>query len=122
LELLLKPLTVEELEGEAEAWLSLLKSKVHEISTAAIAVKYKKKQIGKVAEVEEALDSEKKLDEALEAAQQIVEDIGDVKSQLLENLDELREQRKAIIDRLNLVITSYEAIGSWQGVQNAQSV
>ena len=113
---------MEELEDEAEAWLSLLKSKVHEISAAAIAVKYKKKQIGKVAEVEEALDSEKELDEALEAAQQIVEDIGDVKSQLLENLDELREQRKAIIDRLNLVITSYEAIGSWQGVQNAQSV
>ena len=45
LELMLKPLTKDELEVEAEAWLALLKAKVTRISNAEIAVKLKKQEV-----------------------------------------------------------------------------
>ncbi|MEE4605494.1 MAG: hypothetical protein V2J65_29720, partial [Desulfobacteraceae bacterium] len=45
LELLVKPLTTDELFVEADAWLGLLKAKVAEISQAEIAVKRKDKAI-----------------------------------------------------------------------------
>ncbi|MEM9271765.1 MAG: mechanosensitive ion channel domain-containing protein [Cyanobacteria bacterium P01_F01_bin.143] len=45
LELLVKPLTLEELENEAAAWLLLLKNKVQEISDTEIAIKRENKKI-----------------------------------------------------------------------------
>ena len=45
LELLVKPLTLEELENEAAAWLLLLKNKVQEISDTEIAIKRENRKI-----------------------------------------------------------------------------
>ena len=58
LELLVKPLTAEELFVEADAWLGLLKAKVAEISQAEIEVKRKDKAI-KQTEVKESIDEAK---------------------------------------------------------------
>ncbi|MCG6938343.1 MAG: mechanosensitive ion channel [Gammaproteobacteria bacterium] len=58
-----KPLTKCELEAEARAWLLLLKGKVEEISNAEIAALYKKEEIKKTEDVEEALEEVKKAEE-----------------------------------------------------------
>ena len=58
LELLVKPLTAEELFVEADAWLGLLKAKVAEISQAEIEVKKKHKEI-KQSEVKQSIDEAK---------------------------------------------------------------
>jgi small conductance mechanosensitive channel len=58
LELLVKPLTADELFVEADAWLGLLKAKVAEISQAEIEVKKKHKEI-KQSEVKQSIDEAK---------------------------------------------------------------
>jgi small conductance mechanosensitive channel len=58
LELLVKPLTADELFVEADAWLGLLKAKVAEISQAEIEVKKKHKEI-KQSEVKLSIDEAK---------------------------------------------------------------
>jgi len=55
LKLLVKPLTLSELESEASAWLVLLKNKVQEISDAEIAIKRENQSINKEKEAAEAL-------------------------------------------------------------------
>ena len=55
LKLLVKPLTLAELESEASAWLVLLKNKVQEISDAEIAIKRENQSINKEKEAAEAL-------------------------------------------------------------------
>jgi len=59
LALRVKPLTKCELEAEAAAWLLLLQDKVAEISNAELAAIYKKEEIEKAQEVEDALKAEK---------------------------------------------------------------
>ena len=54
-----KPLTKCELEAEAQAWVLLLQAKVSEISNAEVAAIYKKDEIKKAEEVEDALEDEK---------------------------------------------------------------
>jgi small conductance mechanosensitive channel len=83
LELLIKPLTVEELQVEAAAWLLLLKNKVQEISTTEIAIKAEKEATEK----------------------------GEDKEQLLVNVTKLQGQLTAIIDRFNVVLDALENKG-----------
>ena len=74
-----KPLTRCELEAEAQAWLLLLQEKVTEISNAEIAAIYKKEEIEKAKEVEDALEDvqeateEADSEETREAAQEAKE-------------------------------------------------
>ena len=76
LALRVKPLTKCELEAEASAWLLLLKKKVTEISNAEVAAIYKKEEIKKAKEVEEAQEEVKQAkedadqEEAKEAAKE----------------------------------------------------
>lgn len=58
-----KPLTKCELEAEAQAWLLLLKKKVEEISNAEVAAFYKKQEIKKAEDVEDAIEDIKKAKE-----------------------------------------------------------
>jgi small conductance mechanosensitive channel len=80
-----KPLTRCELEAEAGAWLLLLQQKVREISDAEVAAIYKKEEIAKAKEVEEALEEaqEAKQDadreEAKEAAEEATEALKEAK-------------------------------------------
>lgn len=59
LELLLKPLTKEELVVEADAWLELLKAKVSEISAEEIKVKHANREIAKAEEKADAAAEKK---------------------------------------------------------------
>ena len=106
LELLLTPLTVDELVVEADAWMALLKAKAHEISNDEIAAKHKSKEIeqaeGGAQDAEAA-----KLDEAKRAAEAEEE----VKSGLLDGVNVLRTERTALIDRLNVVLGELEEKG-----------
>jgi len=193
LALLVKPLTVAELEVEAEAWRGLLRDKVAEISRAEIAAKKKREEIGKiktaataaqeadtaVRDAEKALEdaratgdaaavqragesletarknAEKALRDAAEASRKTAEDAAvkdateqaiekaakapkeeeepppvkaeeapdaaklektaekhsEVRELLLENLNTLREERTARIDRLGVVLNELELKG-----------
>ncbi len=60
LQLLVKPLALDELANEAAAWQVLLKNKVTEISNAEIAIKRQNRSINKQQEVAGSLDEAKK--------------------------------------------------------------
>lgn len=80
-----KPLTRCELEAEARAWLILLQQKVREISDAEVAAIYKKQEIEKAEQVEEALEEVKEAkqeadrEEAKEAAEEATEALKEAK-------------------------------------------
>ncbi|HAO11117.1 MAG TPA: mechanosensitive ion channel protein [Planktothrix sp. UBA8407] len=67
LELLVKPLSLEELQNESAAWLILLKDKVQKISNAEIAIKRQNQSINKQKEASDSLD---KSQQALKAAEE----------------------------------------------------
>ncbi|MEA5581336.1 mechanosensitive ion channel domain-containing protein [Nodularia harveyana UHCC-0300] len=67
LQLLVKPLTLEELQNESAAWLLLLKDKVQNISNAEIAIKRQNQSINKQKEASDALSDSQ---EALKAAEE----------------------------------------------------
>ena len=95
LELLLKPLTKSELIVEAEAWLQLLKVKVTEISAVEIQMRRKSREI----------------DEKQAQIEQTSEETETTQEQMLVNINRLREQRTALIDRFNVVVTSLKNKG-----------
>ena len=66
LKLLVKPLTLEELQNESEGWLLILKEKVKQISDAEIAIKRQNRSIDKEKEAASALEEAK---EALKEAE-----------------------------------------------------
>ncbi|MEC4888359.1 MAG: mechanosensitive ion channel, partial [Scytonema sp. PMC 1070.18] len=67
LQLVVKPLTLEELQNESAGWLVLLKDKVQKISNAEIAIKRQNQSINKQKEASDALDKSQK---ALKAAEE----------------------------------------------------
>ena len=70
LEILLTPLTQDELALEAEAWMELVKEKVRQISNAEIAVKFKIEEIESAEDAAEALEDAQEAAEDLEQAEQ----------------------------------------------------
>lgn len=96
LELLLRPLTKSELIAEAEAWLQLLKSKISQISTTEIQMRQKSREI----------DEKVKRIGAAEVELQ-----SKVKENLLENINKLREEQAALIDRFNVVLSALKNKG-----------
>ncbi|NEO00133.1 MAG: mechanosensitive ion channel, partial [Moorea sp. SIO3I7] len=69
---MLKPLTKDELDGEAEAWMFLLKTKVKELSDAEIAVKRKNRELQQTKEAVDALeDAKDALEEATDTKEKI---------------------------------------------------
>ncbi len=124
LELLVKPLTLEELENEAAAWLLLLKNKVQEISDTEIAIKRENRKIGAeqqtiklledarakllvaeqaqaeaqpgTPEYEDAVKQLEKAQEALKKAEASIEELAAAEADLKENqaLQENVEQAK----------------------------
>ncbi len=110
LQLLLKPLTLSELEGEAEGWRSLLRSKVQEISDAEIAIKRENAIIARRAEaaatLEQAQQSLSEAETALgsvtpgtpeyEAAARTLEEAKEKLGEAQEALEEARAARETI--------------------------
>lgn len=96
LELMVKPLTVEELEIEVEGWLGLLKAKVREISAAEISSRQQKAG-GTVAQSD--------------GTEEVAEQRSEQRSRALEHLNELHAQRTALIDRVKLVVAEFKTKG-----------
>lgn len=71
LKLRLKPLTQAEVGIEVAGWLKLLQAKVQEISAAEIAVQYRKAELDKADELQQALDA---VDKARQAASEQPDD------------------------------------------------
>ena len=95
LELLLKPLTKSELIVEADAWLQLLKVKVTEISAVEIQMRRKSREIDeKQAQIEQKTEETEKTQE-----------------QMLVNINRLREEQTALIERFNVVVTALKNKG-----------
>jgi small conductance mechanosensitive channel len=119
LELLLKPLIVDEVEIEVRAWQALLKAKVKEISDAEIAATHQKEEVKKARDAEgvskEAGESDQKAREELaqekEMAKEAVEHESEMRSKMLDRLAELRAQRTALIDRMKLAVMEFERKG-----------
>lgn len=91
--LLLMPLTREELVAEADAWQRRLKSKVAELSDAQITLEGLNRQMR---ENQDAAETER---------------LSQLKTAQLEHINLLREERTALIDRMNAVIEALKAKG-----------
>lgn len=65
LKLRLKPLTLAEVKVEVDGWLTLLQTKAREISTADIAVSYRKAELAKADELQAAIDDVEKARQAM---------------------------------------------------------
>lgn len=96
LELLLVPMTAEELRAESEGWFELLRSAVLELSQAKLEVKRQNIIISESA----AADGEQKHS----AGQADTERAESEKDKALDHITQLRETRTELIDRLALVL------------------
>jgi len=96
--LLLDPLTRDELLVEAEAWRDLLQANVQEIADEEIATRVKNEEIAE-ANAEPSI-SESEEDQKKEE-----------KEETLDVLVELREQKAALLERLEAVLVAYEKKG-----------
>lgn len=151
LKIMVKPLTKQELEGEAETWFKLLVAKGKQISAVQMGVKKTNEAMAagdenaakaslelakKVKEKAEAqvVEAEKEVVDAAQAELGIdetpaeepqpqpdeaeaetdpmdVSAAADTKGQLLENINTLQDERAALVDRLEVILTSLEAKG-----------
>lgn len=133
LQLLVKPLTKEELKVEADAWFKMFRNKVQEISEAELNVKIadaraerakeEAKEKNKLAEkakesesADGAADSPSNVDadataEAAQEAEREAEEHKRDKKTELERINELRDERIAIGDRLSIVLDELEKKG-----------
>ena len=101
LEWLLKPLTVDELEVEVQAWQDLLQRKVVQIANANIALLEQKEEQKERAEGEGKVIAE---DEPSEEEQK-------QKADLLDQLTQLNEERTILLDRTRLAVAAFEEKG-----------
>ncbi|MEL7036922.1 MAG: mechanosensitive ion channel domain-containing protein [Cyanobacteria bacterium J06592_8] len=119
LKLLVKPLTLSELETEAAAWQVLLKQKVQEISDAEIAVKRQNRVINKELEAANALEEATK---ALEAAQesQSVATVGSPESEeAARKVEEAQENLKKAQEAVEEATTTKEEIQEDEALSSA---
>lgn len=107
---MLKPLPAKQLAIEADAWQALLQEKMEQISEAELGVRRQNQQ-----QKGEATAS------TAGAAPDLAQPAGatnapaSAKEELLANLTTLREERSALIDRLNLVLAELTAKGGDAG-------
>jgi small conductance mechanosensitive channel len=104
LDLLLTPLTKDDLATEANAWRDLVKAKVSAISRSEIATRNKNEEIAAVKETAKEEGETVKTEAQKEVKQQ-------QKDQYLETLTTLREEQTALLDRFDLVLDEYQEKG-----------
>ena len=80
LQLMVKPLTVDELKVEAEAWMELLKEKTRQTTQAEIAIKQKNKRIDQAEQVQEAIEETQEILQQAEEASLDAQTTGDIGS------------------------------------------
>lgn len=103
LELLLKPLTTDELVIEADAWLKIVKTKVEEVSAAEIAVKQKNREIEKAVELQKEIEvAQVALDEVKEAAQKAETDTtGAAAKEALAGAEKAQQAAESVEEKLD---------------------
>jgi len=138
LDLLVDPLTRDELEIEVIGWRDLVKAKVLQISLAEIANREKNKELAAAREARQAREEEQKTGEEAAAAgqesgnaaepqpeetepetaaEEPTEEEMEVarkeeeKQEVLEDLNLLREEKAALLERLRVVVEAYEEKG-----------
>ena len=134
LELMAKPLEKDELELEAQAWFALVKAKALELSAAQLGVKKTNTAIEVADEdAEEAAQAIEEAEDVAEANQQgsgeepndddnadankddesaaVVEKAEQQKEEILEDINIIRAEQTALVDRLNVVLDAFEAKG-----------
>ena len=101
LEWRLKPLTADNLEVEANGWLGLLKKKVEQIARQNIALlEQKEDQKERAGETVKIINTEEPTAKEKEE-----------KTNRLDQLTRLRDERTALLDRMRMVVTAYEEKG-----------
>ncbi len=103
LELLVKPLTTDELVIEADAWLKIVKTKVEEVSAAEIAVKQKNREIEKAVELQKEIEvAQVALDEVKEAAQKAQTDTtGAAAKEAVAAAEKAQQAAETVVKRLD---------------------
>lgn len=104
LEFMVTPLTRADLEIEAAAWRDLLRAKAEEVSAAEIA-------IAQQSAAEAAAEAEGDGTSDAATGQQAADGTDQPKQALLDEATELREERTALIDRVNVVVDELETKG-----------
>jgi small conductance mechanosensitive channel len=94
LALLVKPLTLGELETEAAAWMELVKAKVKEISNAEIAIQRKNRLLDQEKEAVKALEEAKAALEKAEEAQKAATPGSPEAEEAAKQVEEKEEERK----------------------------
>ena len=110
LELLVKPLTQEELVTEADGWRDLLKAHVQEIAQLRIDLKDEQQTVEEVKEEESDVPQAEQPTAEAEANDD-VEAATERKQALADSLPELNEAKAHLVDRLNVVLDELEAKG-----------
>ena len=101
LELLLKPLTKDELVVEVQAWLQLLKEKVKEISAVEIQMRQKSREIDKKEEeIEEKIE---KIEEIEEQIKKEVDKSADTTKELERKVEVVAEAEKEIQEKVEAI-------------------
>ncbi len=115
LDLLLKPLTKNQLLIEADAWQAIVQKKAKQISKAEITIKRLNEEIEKKdQEVEidrntETVEDKEKSSESIEAhLRKTKAEIEEKKVKMLEDVAELRKDRTVLLDHLKAVIDALE--------------
>lgn len=102
LQIILNPMTKEELFVEADGWLMLLQKAAKQVSIAKLKVLNDNKKI----DTQEAKEEEANHSSAVEKPEETKLDaITEHKEDILGNLGQFRKDRRAIIERLNVVIS-----------------
>jgi small conductance mechanosensitive channel len=94
----LKPLTRAEVKVEVDGWQALLQEKVQEVSTAEIAVSYRKAELAKADELQSALDAVDKARQAVEQ-QPADEAVAAKLAQAEQAVEEIKQEAVAIVKR-----------------------
>ena len=97
LSIMLKPLTVDELKAEAQAWMDLLQEKTRQTSLAELAIKQKNKAIDRAEEVQEAIEDTQDALEEVEDASQEAKNTGSVES--AEEVQALAEEAREAVEQ-----------------------
>jgi small conductance mechanosensitive channel len=105
LDFLVTPLTLADLEVEAEAWQELLKAKAAEVAEVEIALAELSEEEAEAAEGEDPSAA----DGGDEAAE---EEVSEEKQALLDQAAGLRDERTALMDRFTVVIDEMESKGA----------
>ncbi|MDY7019986.1 MAG: mechanosensitive ion channel [Cyanobacteriota bacterium] len=119
LKLLVKPLTLSELDTEAAAWQVLLRQKVQEISDAEIAVKRQNRAINKQLEAANALEEATKALEAAQESQSIATEGSPEYEEAARKVEEAQDNLKKAQEAVEEATTTKEELQEDEALSSA---